>query len=416
MSRQRLVLIGLVFGAVAVGGLALLNRDDGPKTRADYCNPPEQIETLPEVSPDPDPPTVAFDHLATIDDALAMAERPDGRLLVATKTGGLWQVPHDGGGPKELLDLTSEVATGTEQGLLGVAVDPKGEFAYLHATFDDGRAGVFRYRLTDEGLDVESRADVFIVDDPAPEHNAGHLAFDDEGMLFIALGDGGNGDRTGAAQDLGSPFGKLLRIDPRPGGDRTYRIPPDNPFVDTEGALGEIWSLGFRNPWGWGFDRVTGDLWVGDVGHLCFEEVSVADGRGRGDNFGWSHLEGAHEFRGPVLGPGGEPIDDADIAELGALPARRIGPVLEYQHSDTRCTVLGGYVYRGDAVPELAGRYLWADLCERAVHTLHRDGEAWQTGVLGGEIPRGIVAFGEGRDAELYVLSLTDGIYRVVPV
>lgn len=417
MSRAvpiRRILPIVVVGLIVVGGIvAWAQRDDGPKTLSDYCEPPKQIEHLPELEQAAAPTQVGFEHLVTVDAALAVAEVPDGRVLIAAKDGRLWQAPAGGGVPTLLLDLSGEVATATEQGLLGVAVAPAGDLVYIDATLTDGTARILEYALTPDGIDASSRRDVLVLDDPHPSHNGGRMTFDGEGMLLFGVGDGGNGDRTGAAQDLGSMFGKLLRIDPRADGTEAYSVPDDNPFVGTEGARGEIWALGFRNPWGWSIDRATGDLWVGDVGQVCFEEVSVATDAGKGQNFGWSHLEGAHEFEGPVLGLDGEPDDSVDPADVGPLPADLVAPVIEYGHETGRCSVLGGVVYRGAAIPELDGAYLWGDLCERGIHTLRRDGDVWVEGELGGEIPGGIVAIDQGADGEVYLVSLNDGLYRV---
>lgn len=362
----------------------------------------------------PEPIEAGYETLGSVPGAVALADAGDGRLFVATKSGAVWRLVMAGGAPSMVLDLSAEVATGTEQGLLGVAVDDAGQHLYLSATMKDETAQILEYSLTASGPDVATRRIVLMVDDPNPTHNGGRLAFDDEGMLLLGLGDRGDGDRTGAAQDLGSLFGKLLRIDPRASTAGSYGIPQDNPFVDRDGARAEIWAYGFRNPWGWSLDRMTGDLWVADVGQLCFEEISHAGRGGRGANFGWSFLEGGHEFLGPVLGPGGEPDASADVAELGQRPDDLVAPVLEYDHSPERCSVIGGYVYRGSDVPALAGQYLWADLCQRAIFTLRQDADGWVRHRLAGDVPSGVVAFGEDREGEIYLISLDVGAVKIV--
>ncbi len=409
---------GVIAGVVAVsviGGALLVARggDAGPKDRGDYCDPPDQVVDLPEVEEEQESVVVGYEHLVDVPMALAVAHTPDGRVLIASKDGRLWQASADGGPPTLALDLSDEVSTAIEQGLLGVAVPPDGGFAYLDATFDDGTARLLEYVLTPDGLDAASRRDVLVLDDPAPTHNGGRIAFDTDGSLVFGIGDGGDGDVTGAAQDLGSLFGKLLRIDPRPAGGEAYGIPADNPFVDTEGARGEVLAYGFRNPWGWAIDPATEDLWVGDVGQLCREEIDVAPDRGAGLNFGWPHLEGAHLFEGPTLGPGGEPQDDVAPVDLGAPPDDLVGPVVEYPHTDRACAVVGGVVYRGKAVPELDGTYLWVDQCERSIHTLRQQGGSWVAGTLGGDVPAGIASFGQDADGEVYLLSLDDGLHRI---
>ena len=183
-----------------------------------------------------------------------------------------------------------------------------------------------------------------MLEDPHPSHNGGKMAFDGQGMLPLGVGDRGDGDRTGAAQDLSSPFGKILRIDPVASAAGPYAIPPDNPYATRSGVRREIWAYGLRNPWGWSLDVET-DVWVGDAGQLCFEEVSVASNGGKGKNFGWPHLEGGHEFRGPVLGRDGEPTD-LPVAAVGPVPRTRVPPLVEYPHSPESCSVLGGVAYR----------------------------------------------------------------------
>jgi glucose/arabinose dehydrogenase len=410
MGGRKVGALGAVVVIAAVAGLVIATRDDGPKTLADYCEPPAVVHDVPELTSDDAAVAPGFEHVTTVEAALAVSDGPDGRLFVAAKDGRLWEAPQAGGPAKVVLDLRAEVGTKTEQGLLGVAVHPDGDVLYVDATLTDGTARLLEYALTPDGVDVGSRRDVLVIEDPHPSHNGGRLAFDNEGMLLFGIGDGGNGDRTGAAQDLGSLFGKLLRIDPRPSGPDPYGIPADNPRL--AGARPEVVAYGFRNPWGWSIDPKTDDLWVGDVGQVCFEEIDVAPDMGAGVNFGWPFEEGAHAFEGPVLGLDGEP-DDVDPVDLGDRPDDLTGPVLEYGHSESACSVIGGVVYRGAAVPELDGTYLWADLCERAVHTLRRDGDRWAAGVLGGDVPAGIVSFGQSTSGEVYLVSLNDGVYRI---
>jgi glucose/arabinose dehydrogenase len=409
------VIVPLLLVLLMVVGLGIYvtMANDEPKVRADYCGSDELVYDLP--APD-DAGVVAspsYPHLATVPGALAVAEAPDGRLFIAAKDGSLWQSPRAGGQPTRLLDLEAELAHMTEQGLLGVAVDPTGSFVYLDGTFADGTARLLEYPITPDGIDSAGRREVLSIEDPHPSHNGGQLAFDDSGALVFGIGDGGNGDVTGAAQDKGSLFGKLLRIDPRPRGDAAYGIPADNPFVGDAEARGEVLAMGFRNPWGWSIDPKTQDLWVGDVGQICREEIDLSANRGAGDNFGWPYLEGAHEFDGPTLGLDGEPQDGVDPVDLGERPPGLVPPVVEYYHGESACSVVGGVVYRGTSLPELDGVYLWADLCERAIRTLERDGDRWIAGTLGGEVPAAIVSFGQGADGEVYLVSLDDGVYRL---
>ena len=411
-KQRTLVLLAAVVLVGAVGVAVVRAKDDGPPTLDDFCGPPEVVSDLPAMQDD-DPVTVGVEPLGAVEQAVAMAEAPDGQLFVVSRDGQLWAI-RPGSAPTQVLDLRDEiVTTSIEQGLLGVAVRPDGSALYIDGTFTDGTATILEYLLVDGSIDPASRRVVFSEHDPAPSHNGGRLQFGADGYLYFGIGDGGEGALTGAAQDLGSPFGKILRLDPTPAAGRGYSIPPDNPFVDVPGARPEVWAYGFRNPWGWSLDADTGDLWVGDVGQLCFEEVDHVPDGGEGVNFGWSYTEGAHAFEGPILGAGGEPDLSIDPPDLGERPKGLVAPVLEYVHDDQHCSVIGGAVYHAPEIRDLDGRYLWADLCDRTIHTLRPDGDGWRAGVLSGELPGGVVSFGQAADGGIYLVSLSDGIFRL---
>ena len=412
MTASRARVAALAVAVVVVAGAVVWQRSS--QDDRGYCDA-AVVHELPEVTVEEAGPEVGFQLRGVVEDAVAAASTGGGRTYVAARRGELWRVGE--GAPVRVLDLTSEVATGSlEQGLLGVVLSPDESHVYVHATLLDGTATVLEYEVDAAGDVVgDSRREVISLEDPAPTHNGGRIAFGADGLLYLALGDGGDGATTGASQDLGSPFGKLLRIDPAPSGGLGYSIPPDNPFVGVDGARPEVWASGFRNPWGWSFDRGTGDLWVGDVGQLCFEELSWMTDGGRGGNFGWSHTEGSHAFTGPGLGQGGAPDPDVPLADLGPTPEDLVGPVYEYPHAPEACSVIGGFVYRGAALPELVGSYLWADLCERSINTLTPSGDGWVRSQLAGEIPAGIVAFSEGPDGELAVVSISEGVFTIVP-
>jgi len=222
--------------------------------------------------------------------------------------------------------------------------------------------------------------------------------FGPDGYLYIGLGDGGSGgDPHGNAQSLGTLLGKMLRIDPRPADGAPYRIPADNPFVTTPGALPEIWAYGLRNPWRYSFDRVTGDLWIGDVGQSAWEEVDRQPASsGGGENYGWNVREGSHPYTAGGSAPGA------------------VDPVFDYAHSDGGCVVTGGYVYRGEAIPDLAGIYVFADFCLGAIEGLRLDGDQVVHDQLGATV-QAVSSFGEDAQGELYVLSLAGGVYRLAP-
>ena len=181
--------------------------------------------------------------------------------------------------------------------------------------------------------------------------------FGPDGMLWIGLGDGGGGgDPQGNAQSLGTLLGKMLRIDPRPSGGRPYTVPPDNPFVGTDGARGEIWAFGLRNPWRYTFDKATGDLWIGDVGQNAREEVDFTPaGSPGGLNYGWPNLEG-------------------NRTNSGSAPRGAVAPILDYPLDGANCAVTAGYVYRGTKIPDLAGAFLYADVCAGWVRAVRQEG------------------------------------------
>ena len=226
-------------------------------------------------------------------------------------------------------------------------------------------------------------------------------------MLYIATGDGGaGGDPEGHAQDLGSLLGKILRIDPTaaPGG-APYQVPADNPFLDRAGARPEIWLFGLRNPWRFSFDRATGEMWIGDVGQNLWEEVDVIPAGQGGRNLGWDALEGTHPYE-------------------GTAPAGTLAPVWEGSHADGYASVTGGFVYRGRAIPALAGAYVFADFgLGRPLALSVRNGKLERERDLDIPVDGGIPSFGEDNDGELYVLTngnigLTPGkgeVWKIVP-
>jgi glucose/arabinose dehydrogenase len=337
-------------------------------------------------------------QVATLEQPLAMAvRRGDPALYVAEKTGKVVAIRGGSVDPAPVLDLAGQVSLGGEQGLLGIAFPPSGRFLYVNYTDTNGDTHVTEYAMGDEGADPNTRRDVLFVDQPYENHNGGNLAFGPDGYLYIGLGDGGSGgDPHGNGQSLSALLGKMLRIDPRASGGRPYQIPPDNPFLDRSGASPEIWAYGLRNPWRYSFDRETGDLWIGDVGQGEWEEVDLQPaGSSGGENYGWNRMEGSH------------PYDGADP------PADAVPPVFEYSHDDGGCTVAGGYVYRGESIPDLYGAYVFADYCVGRIEALRlRNGRVTGQRALGPVVP-GLSSFGEDAQGELYAMSLDGGVYRL---
>ncbi len=329
----------------------------------------------------------------------------DPRLFVLEKTGRI-RIVRDGVVlPAPFLDLSGRVSGGDEQGLLGLAFDPAyastGRLVVNYTdTNGDTRISLFRVSADPDRADPASEMVLLAVDQPFANHNGGQLAFGPDGYLYIGLGDGGSGgDPFGNGQSLATPLGKILRVGL---GGAAFIVPADNPFTGRPGARPEIWSYGLRNPWRFSFDRATGDLYVGDVGQNEFEEIDVApaaEGRGRGLNFGWNIMEGTHCF--------------------GASSCDRTGltlPLLDYSHADG-CSVTGGYVYRGDAIPSLRGTYFYGDYCGGWVRSFRFTGgrvtepTEWPDLAVG----FGLTSFGEDAGGELYVLSQGGTVSRIVP-
>ena len=355
----------------------------------------------------PEDPTIGLEPVATgLAFPLALTAPPgDPRLFIVEKPGRI-RIVRDGALlERPFLDLTGAVSIGGEQGLLGLAFDPEyslnGRF-YVNYTDTDGNTQIVAYRAsTEPDVDDPASADPLLsIAQPFSNHNGGHLAFGPDGYLYIGSGDGGSGgDPEGNGQDPEDLLGSLLRIDVS--GGSGYTIPSDNPFAGATGARGELWDLGLRNPWRFSFDRLTGDLYIADVGQNQREEIDVAtraSGGGRGANYGWNIMEGTACFAGAGC--------DRTALTL---------PVLEYTHAEG-CSVTGGFVYRGATIPELAGHYLYADFCEGWVRSFRLSGGAvsdereWPELAPGGQVP----GFGEDAAGELYVLDAGGTVYRIV--
>ncbi|HLA77449.1 MAG TPA: PQQ-dependent sugar dehydrogenase [Vicinamibacteria bacterium] len=306
------------------------------------------------------------------------------------------------------LDIASRVGSGGERGLLGLAFHPRyaenGRF-FVNYTDRSGDTHIAEFRAPAPAGDVADAASeklVLFADQPYSNHNGGGLAFGNDGMLYVGLGDGGSGgDPQGNGQSLGSHLGKMLRLDVD--GGSPYRVPADNPFVNTSGARPEIWSYGLRNPWRFAFDRITGDLLIADVGQNAMEEIDlgVASRKG-GENYGWSVMEGSRCYQ-----PG------SGCATVGLTL-----PVAEYSHGEG-CSITGGVVYRGCRLPGYHGSYFYSDYCTPFVRSFRvESGRAvdlrdW-TATLGRGLSRPS-SFGVDGDGEIYIVDHDGEIYKVVP-
>lgn len=322
------------------------------------------------------------------------------RLIVLEKSGIAWVV-ENGARSRVFLDLTDAVSTQSERGLLGMAFSP--DYATDHAVYVDytdlnGTTTISRFIVQDGVVNRASESTLLTIKQPYTNHNGGMIGFGPDEYLYIGMGDGGDGgDPEGNGQNLGTLLGAILRIDVAGNGD--YTVPADNPFASTSGARPEIWAYGLRNPWRYSFDRLAGDMWIGDVGQNKWEEIDFQPASATGgENYGWNKLEAAHGYPPTASAPAGD----------------FTMPVIEYDH-DAGESVTGGYVYRGTAFPQMQGTYLYGDFVSGTLWGAQRaaDGTLESRTLLQTELS--LVSFGEGDDGELYVLDFSGGaLYHVV--
>ena len=327
----------------------------------------------------------------------------DARLFVVEQAGRIRVIENGALRAQPFLDITSKVSSGGERGLLGLAFHPRyAQNGWLYVNYTDlaGDTRVERYRVSADAnvADASSASLVLAVDQPAPNHNGGQLAFGPDGYLWVALGDGGGaGDPNGNAQSLATLLGKLLRLDVD--GAAPYAIPAGNPFVGQAGRRGEIWAYGLRNPWRFAFDAPAGRLYVADVGQAAREEINAVALDAAGVNYGWSRTEGTACYA-------------AATCDRTGLQA----PVHEYGHDDG-CSITGGHVYRGTdpALAAIVGHYFYSDYCGGWLRSLRLDAAGrvveereWAVGPLGR-----VLSFGEDAAGRAYVLSGNGMVYRL---
>jgi glucose/arabinose dehydrogenase len=328
-----------------------------------------------------------------------------GRLYITEKRG-LIKV-HDQGQMESstFLDISGKVRNLGELGLIGLVFDPNfasNQYFYVYYNRASDKAAVIaRYQANADGLTAKSDSESIILIQPKPydNHNGGQLAFGPDGYLYIAFGDGGSGgDPHGNGQNLGTWLGKMLRVDVN--GTRPYAVPADNPFVSTAGAKPEIWALGLRNPWRFSFDKQNGKLIIGDVGQNKFEEINVTDKGEGGLNFGWRCMEGNESYN-----PTG--CQAASAYEP---------PVLAYGLVEGRCSITGGYAYRGSKVVGFGGRYIYGDYCTGEIWSINYEDPKPEPR-LEVRSTMNISTFGQDGDGELYAMEYRDGggvLYKIV--
>jgi glucose/arabinose dehydrogenase len=400
------VALAAVTAALVWGVFIRLRGQSASRRAADAPCAPDYVQ--PETDPaGTSVPALRVETVAHVEQPTTVAWWPSGNGIgvVGDRAGKLYAI-RDGqvDGQRPLVDVSDKTEQEGDGGLLTAVYDPKGDWLYVWRATEDLDDLLEAYPSPGGVPQASGRKQLLFVDHPhIDQHHGGGLAFGPDGYLYIGTGDGGGlGDPAGNGQKLSTLQGKLLRIAPTPDGPKPYTIPPDNPFVNRSGARPEIFAYGLRNPFRLSFDG--DDLWLPDVGHSCWEEINYeADvardrsaGAAGGWNFGWDVLEGAHHFQGDGNGPFENPLTD-------------------YSHQNGHCVVVGGYRYRGDAIPALDGGYLYSDYCNGRLNILwYRPGEPLRLEATNIHVDRP-VAIDPGPDGEPWILSLEGEIVRLVP-
>lgn len=334
-------------------------------------------------------PALRLTEIARIDAPIDTATLPDGTVLVAQR-GGVVRVLIDpdgtptGAAGRVVVDVSERTTTDGERGLLAIAVAPDGRELFLSLTDAAGDTLIEAHPLSGSRAIGPPRT-VYTLPQPRANHNGGAILFAPDGMLLVGLGDGGgSGDPLGAGQDLSTPLGAVLRLDV---GESITRTPTDNPFTGDPAAAAEIVAFGLRNPWRISLDTPRGELWIADVGQSAREEINrIHLDALPGANFGWALREGSLSF-------------------LGEEPEGHVPPIHDYAHGPG-CSVTGGHVYRGAALPELVGAYVFSDWCDGELRALLDDGGTTIARGLGVAGER-VVGFGRDAGGELLVLDLS---------
>ncbi|MEO8431548.1 MAG: PQQ-dependent sugar dehydrogenase [Acidobacteriota bacterium] len=363
----------------------------------------------------PAAPPIALRRLATgLASPTNISHAGDSRIFLVLKGGQvvIWNGASIRTTP--FLDIAALVSTNSEEGLLGLAFHPQyatNGWFYIYYTNTSGSLVIARYHvLASDPNRADPASGVSLLTIPHPtfqNHNGGNLKFGPDGYLYIGTGDGGSGgDPSCNAQRSDVLLGKLLRIDvdQNTTAPPYYGIPPTNPFAGAGDPLDEIWARGLRNPWRFSFDRLTGDLFIADVGQGEREEIDFQpeDSTG-GENYGWRVMEGENCYSTTSCPAYVPPCGSAALA----------APIVTYGHGNGDCSVTGGYRYRGSTIPLLAGRYLYGDFCSGRIWSAAQAGPAW-TPALHATTAANVSSFGEGPAGELYLTTLNGAFYRIV--
>lgn len=398
---------GIVFLAVGLLGAALSGLERPEPSGADGVRGPAEVSAVP---------AVALETVTTgLPSITAITSAGDGRLFLTIQSGTIriW----DGTQvlPTPFLDLSTKITCCGERGLLSTAFHPlyaPNGFFFVNYTNLTGDTVVARYRVSSgdpNRADPDSAAILLTIIQPFANHNGGQLQFGPDGFLYIGMGDGGSGDDPFCnAQRADTLLGKLLRIDVNQNVNTPpfYGIPPENPFVSTGGPA-EAWAKGLRNPWRFSFDRLTGDLFIGDVGQGAREEIDYQALTSRGgQNYGWKLMEGT------LCGGGGNAGCVSPVPPCGD-PAYTL-PILEYGHDGGNCSVTGGYMYRGLSIPDLYGMYVYGDYCSGTIWAAAQQSGVWSSAPLSVTVPV-LTTFGEDAKGDLYAGTESGGLYRFAP-
>ncbi|SFZ92191.1 Por secretion system C-terminal sorting domain-containing protein [Flaviramulus basaltis] len=337
---------------------------------------------------------------------IEIAHAGDDRLFIVEQAGIIKILNTDGTiNPTPFLDINSIVGSGGETGLLGLAFAPNynttGRF-YVNYINNSGNTVISRFNVSANSNIANTTETILLsINQPFGNHNGGKLAFGQDGFLYIATGDGGDGGDPGnRAQNTTTLLGKILRIDVS---GTTYSIPTSNPFSNSANgpndARPEIYAIGLRNPWKFSFDKTNNDLWIADVGQGAYEEINKVTGPGSpGDNYGWRCYEGInHDYNNSSDCP---------------IFTSTISPVAEYDHSNGKCSITGGYIYRGSTYSSFIGKYFFADYCSREIGILTNTGSNWSMTLQTPNISQNWTTFGEDFNGELYIAGGSN-IYKI---
>ena len=329
-------------------------------------------------------------------------------MFIVEQGGFIQIVQPDGSVNSEpFLDLSDNVSTGGERGLLGLAFHPNyeqnGQF-FVYYTNTSGNSQLSRLTVSESNpnmADLSTELPMLTIEQPFDNHNGGCLAFGPDGYLYVSVGDGGGaGDTGNRAQNPANLYGSILRLDVD--GEEPYSIPDDNPFKNSSSNKEEIWAYGLRNPWKFSFDSENGDLWIADVGQGNLEEINKAALTDAGVNYGWRCYEGS------------APYNTDNCPDSNTLTF----PVSSYSHNNdglSKCSITGGYVYRGSEFSNLVGRYIFADYCSNEIGMLTADGSDEYEITYFGPFAGNLSSFGVDNSNALYVAGIENGtIYKVV--